>query len=144
MFGGRAQDKKFVAKILALARERPALKVVDDKFGSPTYTVDLSAGLLDLIETGLYGIYHMVGTGRHCSRLEFAQAILEAGGLTSCRLEAVNSASFPLPAPRPRMEAARNYHLELRGMNTIRPWRDALAEYVRELVEEDSRASTDG
>jgi dTDP-4-dehydrorhamnose reductase len=134
LFGGHAGDKKFVAKILELARQRSSLQVVDDKFGSPTYTVDLSKGLLKLIETGLYGCYHMVGGGAYCSRLEFARAVLEAAAITSCKLEPVSSAYFPLAAPRPRMEAGRNYHLELAGMDPIRPWRDALAEYVWELA----------
>lgn len=130
MFGGHTQDKKFVAKIIALAQSRPSLNIVDDKFGSPTYTVDLARGLLDLIETDLYGVYHMVGTGGYCSRLEYARAILEYANVQSCQLHPVKSAAFPLPAPRPRMEAGVNYHLELMGKNQIRPWREALHEYV--------------
>lgn len=137
MYGGWAQDKKFVAKILELARHRPALQIVDDKFGSPTYTVDMSTGLLSLMATNLYGTYHMVGTQGFCSRYEFAQAILQEAGIDTCELQPVSSARFPLPAPRPRMEAALNYHLELQGMNTIRPWREALSEYVQSLIQEE-------
>jgi dTDP-4-dehydrorhamnose reductase len=133
MFGGRTEDKKFVAKIVSLARERPSLTIVHDKFGSPTYTADLARSLLNLTKTGLYGTYHMVGTGDYCSRFEFAQAILEYAGIHSCRIQAVSSAAFPLAAPRPRTEAARNYHLDLLGLNWMRPWRQALQEYVRQL-----------
>ena len=134
MYGGFGEDKKFVAKIISLAKARPVLTVVDDKFGSPTYTLDISRGLLKLVRTGLYGTYHMVGTGSPCSRLGYAEAILKAAGIASCRLEGVSSARFPLPAHRPRMEGALNYHLTLMGMNDIRPWRDALQEYVQSLV----------
>jgi dTDP-4-dehydrorhamnose reductase len=134
MFGGQALDKKFVAKILALAQERPQLKVVDDKFGSPTYTRDMAAAIHTLTSTGYYGTYHLVGTGEPCSRLEFARAILACAGITTCQIEPVNSASFPLAAPRPRMEAARNHHTELLGMRLMRPWREALCEYVTELM----------
>ena len=133
MFGGREQDKKFVAKILALAAEKPSLTVVDDKFGSPTYSVDIAHGLLNLTNTGYYGTYHLVGTGPYCSRLAFAETILEYAGITSCKIEPISSASFPLAAPRPRMEAARNYQLELMGMQLMRPWRESLREYVAEL-----------
>ena len=42
MFGGGPEDKKFVAKIIDLARQRDQLTIVDDKFGSPTYTYDIS------------------------------------------------------------------------------------------------------
>ena len=136
MYGGFGKDKKFVGKIISLAKVRPVVTVVDDKFGSPTYTLDISRGLLELVQTGLCGTYHMVGTGSPCSRLEYAGAILEAAGITTCHLEAVSSARFPLPAHRPRMEGARNYHLELMGMNHMRPWRAALQEYVGALLRE--------
>jgi len=134
MFGGGRQDKKFVAKILELARQRSDLKIVDDKFGSPTYTCDLANGIERLLQTGLYGTYHMVNTGGCCSRYEFAQAILEFAAITSCSLHPVTSAEFPLPAPRPRMEAARNCQLELRGLDWMRPWRIALKEYVQSVL----------
>lgn len=135
MFGGGPEDKKFVAKIIELAGNRSSLSVVDDKFGSPTYTVDISCGILRLVETGFYGTYHMVNAGAFCNRKDFAQAILEIAGVSGCELQAVSSAHFPLPAPRPRMEAARNYQLELRGYSHwMRPWRQALEEYVTERL----------
>jgi dTDP-4-dehydrorhamnose reductase len=134
MFGGGREDKKFVAKIMDLATGRPSLTIVDDKFGSPTYTLDIASGIEQLLHTGLYGTYHMVNTGGYCSRFEFAQAILEYAGNTSCKLEPVKSAWFPLPAPRPRMEAARNLNLELRGFNWMRPWQEALKDYVQQVL----------
>ena len=111
------------------------LTIVDDKFGSPTYTADISRGILNLIKTCWFGTYHMVGTGGYCSRLEYAQAILDFAGVRSCELRPVSSAAFPLSAPRPRMEAGRNYHLDLMRSNWMRPWRTALQEYVQQLGE---------
>ncbi len=134
MFGGGKEDKKFVAKIMELASKREELKVVNDKFGSPTYTRDISAGMEYLIGTGLFGRYHMVNTGSACSRFEFAQKILEYAHITTCKLTPVSSAAFPLPAPRPRMEAARNFQLELRAMNQLRPWPAALQEYIQTVL----------
>jgi dTDP-4-dehydrorhamnose reductase len=52
---------------------------VDDQTSSPSYTVDLSRAIIDLLETGNYGIYHMTNTG-HCSRYEWAKYILELTG----------------------------------------------------------------
>ena len=135
MFGGGREDKKFVAKIIELAQDRDSLSVVDDKFGSPTYTNDIANGIEKLANTGLYGTYHLVNTGEVCSRYEFAQAIVEFAGITTCELYPVNSAKFPLPAPRPRMEAAYNYNLELRGMNWQRHWREALKEYIKTVLQ---------
>jgi dTDP-4-dehydrorhamnose reductase len=133
MFGGGPEDKKFVAKIIDLACSRPELKVVDDKFGSPTYTLDISRGISHLVDTGLYGVYHMVNANGCVSRYELARAILDSAGITGCRIIPVSSAEFPLPAPRPRMEAARNYHLDLRGMPLMRDWRSALRSYLERL-----------
>lgn len=130
LFGGGKQDKKFVGMIVDLARTRDELKVVNDKFGSPSYTKDLSSGILRLIETDQFGMYHMVNTGPGCSRYEIAQRILEYAKIDSCRLIPCSSAHFPLAAPRPRMEAGRNYNLSLMGLHVMRPWQDALREYM--------------
>ncbi len=134
MFGGGPEDKKFVAKIIELARERDSLSIVDDKFGSPTYTADIASGIEKLSRTGLYGRYHMVNTGGYCNRYQFAQKILEIAGITDCELIPVNSAKFPLPAPRPRMEAARNLMLDLHEINWMRPWQEAIEEYVQHVL----------
>jgi len=130
MFGGAQKDKKFVAKIISLARERAELKVVKDKFGSPTYTADISKAILNLIETNAFGNYHLVNTGEPASRYEIALEILIYAGIGSCRIIPVCSAEFPLPAPRPRMEAARNYCADLMGLPPMRDWRAALKEYI--------------
>lgn len=134
MFGGGPEDKKFVAKMMDLANNRELLKVVDDKFGSPTYTADIASGVERLTRTGLYGTYHMVNTGGYCNRFQFAQKILEFAQITSCELQPVSSAEFPLPAPRPDMEAARNYNLELRGLDWMPSWQAALQRYIEKTL----------
>ncbi|MEM7330576.1 MAG: dTDP-4-dehydrorhamnose reductase [Chloroflexota bacterium] len=134
MFGGGREDKKFVAKIIELAQERDSLSVVNDKFGSPTFTYDIADGIEKLANTGLYGTYHLVNSGELCSRYEFAKTIIQIAGITTCEIHPVNSAQFPLPAPRPRMEAAQNYALELRGLNWQRNWHDALTEYIKTVL----------
>ena len=133
MFGGGSEDKKFVAKILDLAKTRNELKIVNDKFGSPTYTKDISKGIMNLLDSESYGLYHLVNPG-YCSRYECAKKILEYAEVCTCNLISISSDEFPLPAPRPRMEALRNYHLELMGMDIMRPWEEALEEYVKEIV----------
>ena len=87
-----------------------------------------------MIGTEMYGTYHMVNTG-YCSRHGCAEKILEFANIKTCRLVAISSDEFPLPAKRPRMEALRNYHSELIEMNVMRPWEEALEEYVKEIAE---------
>ena len=130
MFGGGPEDKKFVAKIIDLARKNKELRVVDDKKGSPTYTVDMASAMLRFIETGLYGRYHCVNRGS-VNRLEVASAVLEAAGIEDCILLPVSSSEFDLPAPRPANESMRNYNFELLGLEMMRDWRSAIFEYVK-------------
>jgi len=130
MFGGGKEDKKFVAKIIELAESRQALKVVDDKLGSPVYTVDFANAIKDIVATGQYGVYHAINVGGPVSRYHVAQSIIEFANVNNCQLTPVSSAEFPLPAHRPRMEAGRNLVMELTGLPEMRHWREALKEYI--------------
>lgn len=130
MVGGGRKDAKFVGKIVELIeRGEPRLRVVDDKVGSPTYAPDLLAGIRELVRTGYHGLYHMVNAGP-ASRYDVALAIRDVLGRAELEIEPVSSAYFPLPAPRARSEAMRNYKLELLGLDRMRPWREALGEYL--------------
>lgn len=142
MVGGGTKDKKFVGKITELIdRGETRLRVVDDKFGSPTYARDLLGGIQALLQTGYYGLYHMVNRGT-CSRYDVALAIRELLGRYDVEIEPVSSAYFPLPAQRARSEMMRNYKLELLGMDEMRPWSEALGEYLgNELVPPTLRAT---
>jgi len=136
MFGGRGRDKKFVAKIasmcLGLENGVREIRAVNDKFGSPTYAKDLLQNLRTLCRSGFYGVYHLVNAGS-CSRYDVAVEI--AHYLQSdMPIVPVSSATFPLSAPRPRSEAARSYKLELLGLSHMRPWREALHEYLADWL----------
>ncbi len=90
MGSGPAKDKKFINKIYKqLCAGRTELFAVDDKAGTPTYTVDFAAGLHRLLESGMYGLYNHSGQGR-CSRYdvarEFVSCLVERGGHASVRL----------------------------------------------------------
>jgi len=130
MFGGGHRDKKFVGKIISLARQGKPLQVVDDKFGSPTYTKDMAEGILKLVQTGWYGTYHLANEGC-CSRYEYACKVLELAGIEGYPVQPVSSEVFPLPAPRPRMEAIRDHLLQLLKLRWMRPWDEALQDYIR-------------
>ncbi len=55
-----------------------------------------------------------------CSRYEIAVKIVEFMGLKGkVKINSVNSAEFPLPAPRAHSEMMRNYKLDLLGLNTM-------------------------
>jgi dTDP-4-dehydrorhamnose reductase len=127
--GGPEKDKKFVGKIIKRINETKVLKAVNDKIGSPTYTFDFSRCLIDLIETGYYGLYHCTNKG-YVSRFDVAKKIVDFLGRSDISVEPVSSAYFPLPAARARSEMSRNYKLELLSKDTMRNWDAALKEYI--------------
>jgi dTDP-4-dehydrorhamnose reductase len=129
MFGGGAEDKKFVAKMIELARHNDVLRAVDDKSGSPTYTADFAGRCLELLSTERFGTYHGANEG-WCTRYEMAQTILESAGIRSCRVERCSSAEFPMAAYRPNCEALEGMRARLIGLPPMRAWREALADYV--------------
>ncbi len=135
MGGGPARDKKFVQKILRqLADGETALKIVNDKFGSPTYTHDFANNVRSLLKTKWWGVYNMACDGL-TSRVEIAQAILELKGLTDrVSITPVPSSYFSKEyfAARPPSECLVNAKLNLRGLNTMRNWKVALATYLEE------------
>ena len=131
--GGREKDKKFVGKITRQFGEKDRILAVNDKIGSPTYARDLVEGIKKLIATGYFGLYHMTNNGV-CSRFDVA---VEIGKILGKKIpvEPVPSSVFPLPAPRADSEAMRNYKLELLGVHRMRPWQDALREYLNNWMQ---------
>jgi len=130
--GGNGKDHKFVARILEQVRQgRTEIYAVGDKYGTPTYTYDFGRCSLNLIETQLYGLYHMACEGQG-SRYDVAAHILRALGRDDIELIEVDSDFFrdEFPSNRPRSEIMRNMTLELQGMNLMRPWPVALNEYL--------------
>jgi dTDP-4-dehydrorhamnose reductase len=132
MVGGLDRDHKFVAKVIEQIRTgATTIRAVTDKLGTPTYTQDFALNMLALIETPFYGRYHMACLGEG-SRYDVAREIVDFYGRDEIHVVPVTSEAFAAqyPAPRPRSEMMRNYMLELRGLNQMRPWREALREYL--------------
>lgn len=132
--GGARRDHKFVSRILDQLREgATTVYAVTDKLGTPTYAPDFSACFLGLLESGLFGLYHMACSGMG-TRYDVAARILEVLGRDDVELVPVGSEHFAaeFPSVRPRSEIMRNMVLDLQGMNTMRPWPVALEEYLHQ------------
>jgi dTDP-4-dehydrorhamnose reductase len=130
--GGVKKDHKFVSRILDQLREgRTVVHAVDDKFGTPTYAPDFGRCFAALIESDLVGLYHMA-CGGEGTRYDVAAHMLDVLGRDDVELVAVDSEFFrdEFPSVRPRSEIMRNMVLDLQGMNTMRPWREALEDYL--------------
>jgi dTDP-4-dehydrorhamnose reductase len=131
--GGEGLDRKFVAMILDQLRNgQTVIHAVDDKQGTPTYTYDLAANLHALLQAGGdYGDYHMVCQGSG-TRYEVAKEILAVCRRDDVELKAVKSDFFAKRffAPRPRTEILVNQRLIDMGINLMRPWQEAIQEYI--------------
>lgn len=134
MGGGPRKDKKFVQKLISQIRDGAIeLFVVDDKLGTPTYTRDFAHNVRLLAEREYWGLYNMVCPGM-TGRVEVARAIVDELGLSEkIVVREVGSEHFAKTyfAPRPDCERLINRKLGLRGMDSMRPWRVALAEYLQ-------------
>lgn len=119
----------FPRTIVKAARDRGALKVVDDQTGAPTTTLALSPALWDVLRSDATGVFHAACEG-DCTWFGFTAAILEECGLGDVKLEPCSTDAFPRPAPRPTYSVLDSSRLaSLRG-RTLGPWRDALRTYL--------------
>ncbi|MFJ8964796.1 dTDP-4-dehydrorhamnose reductase [Lentzea sp. NPDC102401] len=125
------QGSNFVKTMAALESSRPSLSVVDDQAGSPTWSHDLAAGLLELAsvlpETRLL---HATGGGE-TTWFRFAQAVFEELGADPARVQPCTTADFPRPAPRPAYSVLSGAAWAAAGLRPLPHWRSALSEAVR-------------
>ncbi len=125
-----AGGRNFPHRIIQLADERGRLRVVTDEVGSPTYVDDLAAAIAQLITTHAYGIYHLVNEGQ-ASRYEFACEILRISGRAAVPVEPITSDQFERASTPPPYAPLANNAAAALGIR-LRPWQDALAEFLRE------------
>jgi dTDP-4-dehydrorhamnose reductase len=129
------RGENFVRLMLRLGRERGKVKVVDDEFVSPTYTVDLANQMVRLAGTDEFGLYHATSAGE-CSWNEFATAIFEEAAM-HVLTEGATSADFPAKVRRPAYSVLDNRALQDRGLDVMPTWQDALKRYVSALTRDE-------
>ena len=112
--------KNFVETMISLA-DKPELKVVDDQVGCPTWTVELANGIVKLLESKPYGIYHVCGGGQ-TSWYGFAKEIFRLAEL-EVNLKPCTTEEFPRAAKRPKYSVMDNGGL-------CRPWQETLSDYI--------------
>ncbi len=121
--GGPRKDKKFVAKIIRQLNQ-PEIRAVNDKFGSPCYWKDLIARIRSFVAEGTEGTIHLVNAGA-ASRFDVAKAVVEILG-ADVRVIPVSSEYFGMAVKRANSEVLGS------RIGFLRPWREALAEYLHE------------
>jgi dTDP-4-dehydrorhamnose reductase len=125
--------RNFVATILeaaarAVSGEGPALRVVDDQRGSPTYSGHLADAILALVEARARGIYHVAGSGT-ATWWDLARAAVDAWGHPELPIAKVTTQEFPRPAPRPAWSVLDLGKAERAGVR-MPPWQEGLHAYL--------------
>lgn len=123
--------KNFVKTMLNLGETKDEINVVNDQFGSPTYTYDLARLLVDMLESEKYGKYHATNEGV-CTWYEFAKEIFRQAGL-DMKINPVSSNEFPSKAKRPYNSRMSKDKLEKNGFVRLPSWENALKRYLIEL-----------
>ena len=143
LFGPPGAD--FPAKILAAAERAGVagepLRLVADEIGSPTYSVDLAEAIVELIGAAtIEGVHHLVNTGV-VSRAGWARELLRQAGLDVATEDVPASTWLRASTPPPWGVLAPT---PLPGGEPIRPWQQALADYLPALLRQRTAAGSAG
>lgn len=126
--------KNFVKTMLNLSKNYDTIRVVNDQFGSPTYTYDLARLLVDMVQTEKYGVYHATNEGT-CSWYDFACAIFEEAGI-EMNVVPVTTEEYGAKANRPANSRMSKEKLTENGFEKLPAWKDALSRYIAALKDE--------
>lgn len=122
----------FVEKGLRKVAAGEEYKVASDQLGCATHTVDAGLKIMEVVEAGSYGLYHLANQGA-CTRFELARMAVELAGLDAGKVVGVPDAMMQRRAPRLKYAVMEMEALRRAGFELPRPWQEALADYVRSL-----------
>ena len=126
--------KNFIKTMLQVGKNHPQVRVVNDQIGTPTYTLDLSRLLVDMIETEKYGYYHATNEGGYISWYDFTVEIYKQAGM-STQVLPVTTAEYGLSkAARPFNSRLEKSKLTENGFIPLPTWQDAVHRYLQALA----------
>jgi len=127
--------KNFIKTMLNVGKTHDTVRVVNDQIGTPTYTLDLSRLLVDMIQTEKYGRYHVTNEGGYISWYDFTCEIYRQAGY-STKVVPVTTAEYGLSkAARPFNSRLDRSKLTKMGFTPLPVWQDALTRYLKEIEE---------
>jgi dTDP-4-dehydrorhamnose reductase len=114
--------------MLQKARAGEHVRVVHDQILTPTYSADLAANVKELIERGAAGLFH-VANGGACSWFDFTAELFRLANV-SAELTPITTDQSERRARRPAYSALTSTRLQTAGVGALRPWQDALRDYL--------------
>jgi dTDP-4-dehydrorhamnose reductase len=128
--GSASKGGNFVQRMVSRAHEQEGLKMVADQRLQPTFTADLAAALIEAVEADADGVLHLTAGGA-CSWFEFTEAIMQLAGI-EIPIEPVQTTIPPGGAARPLNGVLARPRADSLGLTPLRPWGEALADYMAE------------
>ena len=134
--------KNFIKTMLNVGKNHDKINVVSDQIGTPTYTLDLSRLLVDMLETEKYGYYHATNEGGYISWYDFTKEIfsqaVELGHMEysedKIQVSPVTTAEYGLSkAARPFNSRLDKSKLVENGFEPLPTWQDAVGRYLKEI-----------
>jgi dTDP-4-dehydrorhamnose reductase len=125
--------KNFIKTMLNVGKTHDTVRVVNDQIGTPTYTLDLSRLLVEMVQTDKYGYYHVTNEGGYISWYDFTCEIYRQAGYHT-KVVPVTTAEYGLSkAARPFNSRLDRSKLVKMGFTPLPDWQDALARYLKEI-----------
>ena len=118
---------------LALNNPKDEIRVVNDQYGSPTWSYGLALQIQRIIETDAQGIYHATAEG-YCTWFELAEYFLNKMQVPHT-IVPCTSEEFPTRAKRPKNSILENRHLKEKGINIMSQWQDDIDRFVSSFRE---------
>lgn len=126
-----AHGNNFVKTIRKIALQKQKtqepLSIVNDQYGTPTWTVDICHQILSVVDNGKYGLYHCTNEGS-CTWYDFTVYILKKFNIDT-KILPCTSEEFKRPAPRPAYAVLENTNLKSQGLNSMSNWKDAFENF---------------
>lgn len=130
--------RNFVKTMLRLTAERPALNVVFDQAGTPTYALDLARAIFKIVDERLYevrdGIYNFSNEGV-CSWYDFTKEIASLAGHTACDIRPCHSREYPSKVRRPAYSVLDKTKIKETFGVAVPYWKDSLALCIANLLD---------
>ncbi|UCF72387.1 MAG: dTDP-4-dehydrorhamnose reductase [Deltaproteobacteria bacterium] len=133
LYGMRGDNFPKKLLTLALKDKGESISVVNDQFGSPTWSYRVARQIKLLIDSGKEGIYHATSEG-YCSRYEWARYFLEKMEIKTS-LVPCTTKDYPTPAMRPANSILENRQLKREGLNIMPTWQKDLDAFIDEYGE---------
>jgi dTDP-4-dehydrorhamnose reductase len=128
MYG--VNGNNFLKTMLNLALKNPGdeIRVVNDQYGSPTWSYGLALQIERIIDADAGGIYHATAEG-FCTWFELAEYFLNKMQVPH-NIVPCTSEEYPTRAQRPKNSILENRHLKEKGINIMSQWQDDIDQFV--------------